>query len=395
VAVVPRGVDVDLFDGDAARPSTVPILAALGPFPGSRDIGALLQAIAIVLREHPVRLRLLGETDRARTIALNEKIRRMSLGAVVEVKGAIDLEDLPSAFAAADVGIACAAPVDRYLSAGDWVPGVLELMACRRPVVAARVPAIRDVFADRREVLLYEPGDASSLAEAISSLLRSATRRDAVAQAGYRRIREDFPASATRRRLLALYRTLAPPLAPQLAPPLERASTTPRPAPPPTPTPISLAPHDTGISFRRPDPEDPGGTGTGDTSPGVPPDPPDHRPLDTEPEIQMQREPARAAPPSRGRLAPPPRAAELPTPALSPPGLSSMDRPSTPPRPTTSSKGAVRTPLPPPPPAPPPRKPVVPPPGAATGSYTPLPPARPAGPSEVPTPPPPRRDSSK
>jgi glycosyltransferase involved in cell wall biosynthesis len=284
VAVIPRGIDVDLFDWDFTRPSPVPVLAALGPFPKSRDVGTLLQAIAIVLREHPVRLRLLGESDRARAEALGEKILTLDLGAAVEITGTVDLDDVPAAIASADVGIGCAGPAERYLRAGDWVPGVLEFMACRRPVVAARVPAIRDVFADRRELLLYEPGDPESLAEAVLTLLRSSARRDALAQAGYRRVREDFPASATRRRLLGVYRTLADPLAER---PSGAPSSTSR-----TPTPISIAGHDTVIvSEGGGDTEDYGAGGTRDTSPGVSlSDIGEPRHVDTDPEIRLKRE---------------------------------------------------------------------------------------------------------
>lgn len=284
VAVIPRGIDVDLFDWDFTRPSPVPVLAALGPFPKSRDVGTLLQSIAIVLREHPVRLRLLGESDPARAEALGEKIQTLGLGAAVEITGTVDLDDVPAAIASADIGIGCAGPAERYLRAGDWVPGVLEFMACRRPVVAARVPAIRDVFADRRELLLYEPGDPESLAEAILTLLRSSTRRDALAQAGYRRVREDFPASATRRRLLGVYRTLADPLAER---PSGAPSSTSR-----TPTPISMAGHDTVIvSAGGADSEEFGGGGTRDTSPGVSlADIGEPRHVDTDPEIRLKRE---------------------------------------------------------------------------------------------------------
>jgi len=101
VAVIPRGVDVDLFDWDFARASPVPVLAALGPFPKSRDVGTLLQAISIVLREHPVRLRLLGESDPARASALQEKVQTLELGASVEIVGVLDPEDLPGAIASA------------------------------------------------------------------------------------------------------------------------------------------------------------------------------------------------------------------------------------------------------------------------------------------------------
>jgi len=283
VAVIPRGIDVDLFDWDFSRPSPVPVLAALGPFPKSRDVGSLLQAIAIVLREHPVRLRLLGESDPARAEALAEKVQTLDLGASVEITGTVDLDDVPAAIASADVGIGCAGPVERYLRAGDWVPGVLEFMACRRPVVAARVPAIRDVFADRRELLLYEPGDPESLAEAILTLLRSSTRRDALAQAGYRRVREDFPASATRRRLLGVYKTIADPLAER---PSGAPSSTSR-----TPTPISMATHDTVIVSAGSDSEDYGAGGTRDTSPGVSlSDVSEPRHVDTDPAIRVERE---------------------------------------------------------------------------------------------------------
>jgi hypothetical protein len=69
---------------------------------------------------------------------------------------------------------------------------------------------VEELLDDGREGLLFEPGDAADLARALGRLLDDAAFRDRVAEAGWKRVRDEHPASSTRRRLLEAYARILP-----------------------------------------------------------------------------------------------------------------------------------------------------------------------------------------
>lgn len=92
---------------------------------------------------------------------------------------------------------------------GDPCPTVvLEAMAAGRPVVASASGGIVDMVVDGVTGLLVAPGDASALAQAISSLLRDPLAAQAFGAAGRDRARE-FTVSAVVERIERLYASAA------------------------------------------------------------------------------------------------------------------------------------------------------------------------------------------
>src|SRR5262249_17704349 len=80
----------------------------------------------------------------------------------------------------------------------------------RRAVIAPRRPSVMEIIDDNQDGLLFEPGSVDELARAIVKLLDGRAFREIVAESGYARVRDEQPASATRRRLLEAYARLAP-----------------------------------------------------------------------------------------------------------------------------------------------------------------------------------------
>jgi glycosyltransferase involved in cell wall biosynthesis len=70
----------------------------------------------------------------------------------------------------------------------------LEAMAVGRPVVASAVGGLADVVADRQTGLLVPPDDPAALARALAELLRAPGLRQALGEAGPRRVAESFSA---------------------------------------------------------------------------------------------------------------------------------------------------------------------------------------------------------
>lgn len=209
VEVIRPGVDVGTFDWAEVPRSGTPRLLYLGPFSASRDLDTVLTAVARVAALRPVRVLLAGERDDARRFAMREAVKKAGLEDVVEVRGEPSDAAVPALIAAADV---CLAPCSDGDAAGlrQLPQPLLEYLACYRPVIAANVAGLSELVRDDVEGLLYPPGDAGALADAVLEALRDATLRERIMEAGYRRARDELSLGARRRRILAFYESLAP-----------------------------------------------------------------------------------------------------------------------------------------------------------------------------------------
>jgi glycosyltransferase involved in cell wall biosynthesis len=86
---------------------------------------------------------------------------------------------------------------------------VLEAYALGRPVIGARIGGIPEMIREGETGLLSLPGDAASLADALTAMAaKSAAERTAMGRAGRQWIAREFSASAYLDRTLALYRAL-------------------------------------------------------------------------------------------------------------------------------------------------------------------------------------------
>ncbi len=85
---------------------------------------------------------------------------------------------------------------------------VMEAMAAARPVVASDVGGNRELIVDGKTGLIVPPRDASSLAQAILSLLQDPARATAMGRAGRERVQREFTLDATAERTGQLYEEL-------------------------------------------------------------------------------------------------------------------------------------------------------------------------------------------
>jgi glycosyltransferase involved in cell wall biosynthesis len=142
---------------------------------------------------------------------LRRAISDAGLEAHVTMVGPVDHADMPRVLSTATVCVAPSSPDHTERPLAPFPLKILEYMACRRPVVAPRRPVVEEVVRHGEDGLLFEPGDAAGLAEALLLLLTDDALRDRIAEAGYATARARFPASAVRRLMLEVYRSLAAP----------------------------------------------------------------------------------------------------------------------------------------------------------------------------------------
>jgi glycosyltransferase involved in cell wall biosynthesis len=82
---------------------------------------------------------------------------------------------------------------------------LLEAMACRKPVVAARVGGVPEVVIDGVTGILVPPENVPALAEAVVRLLKDPGRMKAMGEAGRERVQSHFSEDAMLEKTASLY----------------------------------------------------------------------------------------------------------------------------------------------------------------------------------------------
>lgn len=177
IAVVPMSVDVEKYVARPALPSTDGALKVLFVgrlVPEKRPLD-LLEAVSmarsagvhcelVVIGDGPLRADLVA---RAGQLGLSE----------ARLLGAVGQEDLPSWYEWCDV--LC------LPSQAEGLPVVImEAMASGRPVITTRIAGIPELVTDGHSGVLLEPGDVSSLADALRRYGADPSLRSAMGAAG-------------------------------------------------------------------------------------------------------------------------------------------------------------------------------------------------------------------
>lgn len=145
----------------------------LGRLKKYKNVDHLIQAMAIVREEiADASLVIVGTGDRRR--ALEALTRSMGLDEVVRFTGFVSEEE--------KLRLLTRAEVAAYPSSKEgWGITVIEANACGVPVVATRVPGLRDAVVDGETGVLVPLGDRKVMARALIDLLRDREKRERLA----------------------------------------------------------------------------------------------------------------------------------------------------------------------------------------------------------------------
>ncbi len=217
IAVVYNGISPEVFrhvdDGSVLRDelgieNTKRIILYVGHFGPRKGLPVILEAMSLVLRRIPNALLLavggvpkwLGSGNSWKD--LEEAIRSKGIGASVRLLGQIQHNVLPSFYSLADVFV-----MPSYYEAFPKV--VLEAMACEAPVVATRTGGIPEIVDEGVNGLLFEPGNATDLADKIIDLLKDSTSAQKMGVEGRRRVMASFTWEQTAKNILKAYQMVA------------------------------------------------------------------------------------------------------------------------------------------------------------------------------------------
>ncbi|HEV8065346.1 MAG TPA: glycosyltransferase family 4 protein, partial [Acidimicrobiales bacterium] len=215
ITVVPNAFDIGRLHESSERPLPAetarllggrPLLVSVGQLAEMKGQDILFDAVAELRHDYPqvtclVVGRRLSDKGVEDTVSYEQRLRAQvaSLGLAGGVHFLDEVDYVPSLLAAADVYV--------HPSRTESFSRVIaEAMACGCPVVATDVGGIPEVAGPA--ALLAPAGDAPKLAEQIRTVLTDTERRDALVEAGRRRISENYDAVAVSRRFADLLASL-------------------------------------------------------------------------------------------------------------------------------------------------------------------------------------------
>ncbi|MDE2848342.1 MAG: glycosyltransferase family 4 protein [Gemmatimonadota bacterium] len=188
ISVVHNGLDARFLDAANMGPPAAPdrkeapaaadrkepgLVIYLGRLKKYKNVDHLIQAMAIVREEVPdARLVIVGTGDRRR--ALEALTRSLGMDDAVRFTGFVSEEEKLRLLTRSEVA-ACPS------SKEGWGITVIEANACGVPVVATRVPGLRDAVVDGETGVLVPLGDRKVMARALIDLLRDREKRERLA----------------------------------------------------------------------------------------------------------------------------------------------------------------------------------------------------------------------
>jgi glycosyltransferase involved in cell wall biosynthesis len=207
VHVVPNGIDANLFRPRPPAEARAqlglgdgPLFACVGRLTQEKGIHHALSALALLDGEaSSARLVVVGEGEE--TERLESLARRLGIERRVIFAGAQPHENVALYLAAADAFLF---PTERDEAAPLVLP---QALACARPVVASRTGGITEVIGESGEYgMLIPPGDVTSLAQAMRTLLGDERLRRRLGEAARRRVLEEYTIERMTERTLAVYK---------------------------------------------------------------------------------------------------------------------------------------------------------------------------------------------
>lgn len=165
IAVIPNGIDLELYRPAEKTNTGQLVLGMLGRIVAIKDHDTLLKAFAMVKERQPqltMKLRIAGDGE-YRTM-LGKKVIELNIAADVEFTGTLDEAALVSFIQSLDIYV--------HASLGETMStAIMQAMACKKAIVASDVPGINNMIINNETGWLVPVKDAPAMATALFQLV--------------------------------------------------------------------------------------------------------------------------------------------------------------------------------------------------------------------------------
>lgn len=206
IRVIPNGVDTELFSFALPDPVEedlrVLYVGTLAPWQGIR---VAVEAVALFLRDYPVRLTIVGEGRSAQRKSLKQTIDQYGVSEQVQVLSSTKQAELASLYKTHHCAVAPLMANDRNRVQGCCPLKVLEAMASGTTLIASDLEVVRLLARDGIEAILVRPGSAKAIKDAMLRIRNELHLPKRLAAAARRRVKQSFTWQTSQEKLIQAY----------------------------------------------------------------------------------------------------------------------------------------------------------------------------------------------
>ena len=189
VSVIPYGLTIEPKTPCVRNLEEDTKLLFVGRLDERKGLRYLLEALPLVLRKYPVRLRIVGkgilEDD------IKQQCQELKLDEIIDFLGFVSKEELANEYASCNIFVLPAIVDSKGDTEGLGIV-MIEALAHEKPVIASAVGGIVDVIQSGVTGLLVNEKDPEALSQSIIELIADPVRAKELGQRGLKDIQERF-----------------------------------------------------------------------------------------------------------------------------------------------------------------------------------------------------------
>lgn len=172
IRIIPNGVDPDVFMWKSpkmlnARPLTLLYAGTFSPWQG---VDLAIEALALLRRDHPARLVLVGSATPRQMRAIVKSCDQLDVREHVTILPAATQTELATLHHQADAILAPLRATERNTVQGCCPLKIIEAMASGTPLIASDLPVVRELAEPDRDALLVRAGSAKAIKDGLLRL---------------------------------------------------------------------------------------------------------------------------------------------------------------------------------------------------------------------------------
>ncbi len=208
IRVIPNGVDPQIFTYQPPRPwNDRPIkLLYSGTFSPWQGVDLAIEALALLRRDHPAKLVLVGSAVSRQLKAIIKSCQHWDVTEHVEILPATTQVGLAALHHEADVILAPLRSTERNTLQGCCPLKVIEAMASGTPLIASDLPVVRELAEPDHDALLVRSGSAKAIKDALLRLLDQPTLGSQLSLTARETVERRFTWQRAQAELIAAYR---------------------------------------------------------------------------------------------------------------------------------------------------------------------------------------------